>query len=124
MQRRDPNSLLNWMEPIIHMRKEVPEVGWGDFSIVPTRHPAVLAVRCDWRNNSVLFVHHFADTPCEVNFSVSLADRPGRRLINLLSEDHSHARNDGKHHLILEPYGYRWYRVGGVDYLLQRGDLD
>ena len=30
-QRRDPDSLLNWMERIIRMRKEVPEIGWGDF---------------------------------------------------------------------------------------------
>jgi maltose alpha-D-glucosyltransferase / alpha-amylase len=28
-QRRDPNSMLNWTERIIRMRKEVPEVGWG-----------------------------------------------------------------------------------------------
>jgi len=82
----------------------------------------VLAVRYDWRNNSVLFVHHFADTPCEVSFSVGLTDGSGRRLINLLSEDHSHARNDGKHRFMLEPYGYRWYRVGGLDYLLKRSD--
>src|SRR5690242_12141491 len=23
----------------------------------------------------------------------------------------------GKHHIVLEPYGYRWYRIGGLDYL-------
>src|SRR5581483_3563253 len=38
-QRRDPNSLLNWMERIIRMRKEVPEIGWGDFTIVKTGTP-------------------------------------------------------------------------------------
>src|ERR1700738_1164217 len=27
-QRRDPDSLLNWTERIIRMRKEVPEIGW------------------------------------------------------------------------------------------------
>jgi len=36
-QRRDPNSLLNWTERIIRMRKEVPEVGWGDFEAVDSR---------------------------------------------------------------------------------------
>ena len=46
-QRRDPNSLLNWMERIIRMRKEVPEIGWGDFSFVPTKTPQVLAMRYD-----------------------------------------------------------------------------
>jgi maltose alpha-D-glucosyltransferase/alpha-amylase len=35
-QRRDPNSLLNWMERIIRMRKEVPEIGWRQFRCV---HP-------------------------------------------------------------------------------------
>src|ERR1700756_3739362 len=42
-QRRDANSLLNWMERMIRMRKEVPEIGWGDFSILDTRTPEVLA---------------------------------------------------------------------------------
>jgi hypothetical protein len=29
----------------------------------------------------------------------------------------------GRHSCVLEPYGYRWYRVGGPDYLLKRSDL-
>ena len=31
---------------------------------------------------------------------------------------------DGKHHLLLEAYGYRWYRVGGLDYLLKRSEIE
>ncbi len=123
-QRRDPNSMLNWMERIIRMRKEVPEVGWGDFTILATRDPAVLAIRYDWRNNSVLFVHNLASTPREVAFSSGVAGEAGRVLVNLLSEDHSHARKDGKHHLMLEAFAYRWYRVGGLDYLLKRSDIE
>jgi hypothetical protein len=42
--------------------KEVPEVGWGDFQLIATRDPAVLVIRCDWRNNSVLFVHNLDET--------------------------------------------------------------
>ena len=30
----------------------------------------------------------------------------------------------GQHRIVLEPYGYRWYRVGGLDYLLKRSDID
>jgi maltose alpha-D-glucosyltransferase/alpha-amylase len=124
VQRRDPNSLLNWMERIIRMRKEVPEIGWGDFTIVPTRNPAVLVMRYDWRNNSVLFAHNLNGTPCETSFAVGLSDGSEKLLVNLLSEDHSSARDDGKHHVVLEPYGYRWYRVGGLDYLLKRSEID
>ena len=106
------------------MRKEVPEVGWGDFEILSVRNPAVLAMRYDWRNNSVLFVHNLSDTPREVAFSTGLPAGEGRSLVNLLAENHSQAAEDGKHHLLLEAYGYRWYRVGGLDYLLKRSDIE
>ena len=75
-QRRDPNSMLNWTERIIRMRKEVPEVGWGDFKVIAARDPAVLVMRYDWRNNSVLFVHNLDEKPREISFAVGL---PARR---------------------------------------------
>jgi maltose alpha-D-glucosyltransferase/alpha-amylase len=123
-QRRDPNSLLNWTERIIRMRKEVPEVGWGDFEVLSTRDPAVLAIRYDWRNNSVLFVHNLDAVPREVVFSTGLQGQESRVLVNLLTGDHSRAGEDGRHHLLLEAYGYRWYRVGGLDYLLKRSEIE
>ena len=123
-QRRDPQSLLNWTERIIRMRKEVPEVGWGDFNVVPTSDPAVLIIRYDWRNNSVLFVHNLDEKPREIAFATGLTGDNGKLLINLLAEDHSRADKRGRHKLVLEPYGYRWFRVGGLDYLLKRSDID
>ena len=121
-QRRDPNSMLNWTERIVRMRKEVPEIGWGDFTLLPTGDNSVLALRYDWRNNSALFVHNLAAAPREISLQVGAGDA-GAVLVNLLSSDHSHARS-GKHHLMLEAYAYRWYRVGGLDYLLRRSDID
>ena len=120
-QRRDPNSQLNWTERIIRMRKEVPEIGWGTFKVLPTEASEVLAIRYDWRNNAVLVIHNFAPVPLEI--CVDLKSDNERNLINLLSENHSYADGCGKHHIVLEPYGYRWYRVGGLDYLLNRADF-
>jgi maltose alpha-D-glucosyltransferase / alpha-amylase len=127
IQRRHPDSLLNWSERIIRMRKEVPEVGWGDFTVIPSRDPSVLVMRYDWRNNWVLFVHNLDAKPHEVTFSVGLEGENaehGNLLVNLLAEDHSQADKDGRHRLVIEAYGYRWYRVGGLDYLLRRSDID
>jgi len=121
-QRRAADSLLNWMERIIRMRKEVPEVGWGAFKVLETSDRAVLALRYDWRNNSVLFLHNFAADPREVEFSVGLKGKEGDLLVNLLAADHSTVEK-GKHCVLLEPYGYRWYRVGGLDYLLKRSEF-
>jgi maltose alpha-D-glucosyltransferase / alpha-amylase len=122
-QRRDPNSMLNWMERIIRMRKEVPEVGWGDFAALDTRDKSVLALRYDWRNNSVLFLHNLAPEPREVEFKTGLDKPKGNLLVNILGDDHSRAVKNGKHCVCLEGYGYRWYRVGGLDYLLNRTEF-
>jgi maltose alpha-D-glucosyltransferase/alpha-amylase len=121
-QRRDPNSLLNWMERIIRMRKEVPEIGWGDFSFISTKKPQVLAMRYFWRNNSVLCMHNLSGEPQEVRFSLSANNESNCTLVNLLTEDHSYPEKDGKHTILFEPYGYRWFRICGLDYLLKRSE--
>lgn len=124
IQRRHPDSLLNWTERIIRMRKEVPEVGFGDYEILKVRDPAVLALRYDWRNNSVLFLHNLHEEPREVLLDPGVEGEHGDLLVNLLAEDHSKADKAGKHRIVLEGYGYRWYRVGGLDYLLRRTEVD
>ena len=120
MQRRDPNSLLNWLERVFRMRKEVPEVGWGDFRVIAIENPSVLMLLYEWRNNSVFFVHNLSGEPCEAAFAAKELGEHGARLVNLLAEEHSDADADGRHRVLLEAYAYRWYRVGGLDYLLKR----
>lgn len=120
VQRRDPNSFLNWMERIIRMRKEVPEIGWGNFSFVRCNKPEILIMRYEWRNNSALFLHNLSSEPTEVRFSTAGDSQESCVLVNLLSEDHSHPTEGNRHCVVMEPYGYRWYRVGGLDYLLNR----
>ena len=122
-QRRDPGSFLNWMERIIRMRQETPEIGWGDFDIIDTRDPGVLAMRYLWRNNAVLLLHNFNAEGRTVAFRSNVQEGEPDRLVNLLSDDHSEAGSDRRHHVTLEPYGYRWYRVGGLDYTLKRSEI-
>lgn len=104
------------------MRKEVPEIGWGDFSILRAGGPDVLAIRYDWRDNSVVVLHNFSAVPREVRIDVGLEGEGGARLVNLLSAEHSVAGRSGRHCILIEGYGYRWYRVGGLGYLLNRSD--
>jgi maltose alpha-D-glucosyltransferase/alpha-amylase len=117
IQRRDPDSLLNWTERIIRMRKECPEIGWGDFRVLDTGTKCVLGVRYEWRNNAVVVLHNLADEPIEVAVRVE-----EDALVNLFSEAHSERKGTAPHRISLEPYGYRWYRAGGLDYLLKRRD--
>jgi maltose alpha-D-glucosyltransferase/alpha-amylase len=86
--------------------------------VLPTSAPSVLALRYDWRNNAVLFLHNFDPKALSVTFGASSAN--GGLLANVLSDDHSRADGRGRHRVEIEGYGYRWFRVGGLDYILRR----
>lgn len=72
--------------------------------------------------DSALFLHNLEPTPREVTFHPGMEG--GDTLVNLLTGQHSKSGTRGRHTVCLEPYGYRWYRVGGLDYLLKRTEVD
>jgi maltose alpha-D-glucosyltransferase/alpha-amylase len=57
-----------------------------------------------------------------VQIELALDRRRGSKLVNLLTGDHSEANRRGRHRIVMEPYGYHWYRMGGLGYLLDRTD--
>jgi maltose alpha-D-glucosyltransferase / alpha-amylase len=116
-QRRDENSLFNWTARMIRLRKECPEIGWGDWKILKAGSPCVLAMRYDWRGSSLVIVHNFSDKPQEVRIKPGVEG--GERLVNLLASDESHAKGNGFHRLSLEAHGYRWYRAGELNHVLR-----
>ncbi len=121
-QRRDTDSLLNWTERVIRTRKECPEISWGDFVVLRTNAPEVLAIRYDWRDTSLLTLHNFAGARRRVRIDV---DRPGGDvLMEVFDGHHSRAENDGRHRIDLGPHAWRWFRVGRGDNVLDRSDLD
>jgi maltose alpha-D-glucosyltransferase / alpha-amylase len=113
-QRRDNESLLNWTERIIRMRKECPEIGWGDFDVVRTAKRSVLALRYHWRNNVVYTLHNLADEAVEIEL------REPNTLVSLLSREQLDPLRGRRHVVELEPFGYRWDRAGQLNYLAQR----
>ena len=112
-QRRDPHSLLNWMERKIRMRKECPEISWGDWKILTTNAPDVLVMEYTWRAHSLIVLHNFADQPRAVRIPVSVCGTP--LLVDLLWNNDSRAVEHGHHEIELEPYAYRWFRARGLD---------
>jgi maltose alpha-D-glucosyltransferase/alpha-amylase len=112
-QRRDPHSLLNWMERKIRMRKECPEISWGDWKILTTNAPDVLVMEYTWRAHSLIVLHNFADQPRAVRIPASVCGTP--LLVDLLWNNDSRAGERGHHEIELEPYAYRWFRARGLD---------
>jgi glycosidase len=111
-QRRDPSSLWRFIQTLIRVYRESPQLGWSRLEVLAQPHPAVLAHVCHgadpaWR---MLALHHFGSeaTDVEVELGTGGAERTlvdrftGDRL---LVGDHTVAR------LHLEPYEYRWFIV-------------
>jgi maltose alpha-D-glucosyltransferase/alpha-amylase len=119
-QRRDPNSFLNWVERKIRMRRECPEISWGDWRILETREPGVLVMRYDWDAHSIIVLHNFGGKPRAPQLAAADVGHP--LLVDLLAKNDSRADASGRHTIQLPPYGYRWYRAGGIDRNVSRSD--
>lgn len=117
-QRRDPHSLLNWMERKIRMRKECPEISWGDWKIIDTNASDVLVMEYTWHEHSLIVLHNFAEQPRAVRIPVSVCGTP--MLVDLLWTNDSRAQEGGHHTIELEPYAYRWFRARGLDRNIRR----
>ena len=59
-QRRDPESLLSWIERLIRRRRECPELGWGAWTLIEQEDEAVFALRADWGESTIVAVHNLA----------------------------------------------------------------
>jgi maltose alpha-D-glucosyltransferase/alpha-amylase len=105
-QRRDPDSLLTWMELLIRRRRECPELGFGEMTILDTGDPAVLAHRADWDDSTILVAHSFTGEPRSVELEIGEADS----VVDLFGSDELKPRR-GRVTVELGRYGHRWFRV-------------
>jgi maltose alpha-D-glucosyltransferase/alpha-amylase len=120
-QRRDKDSLLNWTERMIRARKECPEIGWGEFTVLRTNVAEVLGMRYDWRDTSLVTLHNFSNRDQTVHLKVGSA-RDGL-LVEVFDGRHSRAHSDGVHRITMSEYAWRWFRVGAADTTLFLSDL-
>ena len=121
-QRRDPSSLLNWTERRIRMRKECPEIPWGQFEILRTNAPEVLVMRYDWRGTSLVTLHNFSDRRQRVELDPKVPR--GDVLVDVFDDNHSRADPSGSHLIDLPEYAHRWLRVGAPDNALNRSLIE
>jgi len=107
-EQRDPNSLVNWMERLIRLRKQCP-FGHGKWQILETDEPCVFAHCCKSEGNAVIALHNLSDRECIVRLKSSeyqhqhLSDVFGDRQYEPLSDDSGS--------IPIEAYGYRWLRM-------------
>jgi trehalose synthase len=109
-QERDPGSLLNWMERTIRTRKEWPVLGWGEWRVLGTRNPSVLAHLATWQDTTAMALHSFSAEPERVTVRLPESSS-GQRWRHLLGPDGSEPPAVDGRTLTCElaPYGYHWF---------------
>lgn len=115
-QRSDRNSLLNWTERAIRLRKELPELGRGRYTVLESPSN-ILALRYDWEGDISIFVHNFSAEAVEFTLDGLEDMAEARKLICLQTARHCEADAQHRYNIMLESYGYRWFRFGGLDEL-------
>ena len=110
-QRRDPGSLLSFVETLIRRYRESPELGWTPRAqVLDQPHPAVLALRSTWTDASTVTLHNLGKEALAV--PLELPDLPeGTCLVDLLCQGTTEVDAKGRAELTLDGYGYRWLRV-------------
>ncbi|HWD83318.1 MAG TPA: alpha-amylase family protein, partial [Kribbella sp.] len=109
-QRRDPDSLFNWMKLLIRRYRECPELSWGTCTILETEAPSVFAHRSDHEGGTIVAVHNFADADAHVTLAVAGAGIDVRA-VDLFADRTADVREDGTMTVDLPPYGCRWFRI-------------
>ena len=107
-QRRDPESLLSWMQQALRSRRECPELGWGDWTVLQTGDEQVLAVRFDWHGGRVIAVHNLGAQDRTVALDLS-GDWQVESVEDVVADDDYAEATDKE--VTLAGYGYRWLRV-------------
>lgn len=108
-QRRDPDSLLNWMRQLCDIRKSCPEIGWGEMEIIETDDDAMLALRYRWQGGKVLLLHNLADVARGVR--LELKEEEAGELVDLFGNQVYPRESGASRTIELDGYGYRWFRV-------------
>jgi maltose alpha-D-glucosyltransferase/alpha-amylase len=109
-QREETNSFLNWMERVIRMRREWPEIGWGGWEILPAHEDAVLAHAISWQGGDVVAVHNVAGRKVSVSITLPRpADGPRwHHLIGPRTRGGPQV-DGGVLEIELDAYGYQWF---------------
>jgi maltose alpha-D-glucosyltransferase/alpha-amylase len=121
-QQRDPQSLLRWLTRLIRLRTECPEIGWGDWRLLPVRPSNVLAVEYRWRGTTLICIHNLSAQAAEIR--VPMEEPRQHLLVNLIEEEESDAHETGAHRVALDSFAYKWYRVDATNPALSRRRAD
>jgi maltose alpha-D-glucosyltransferase/alpha-amylase len=109
-QRHDPDSLYSWVSHAIRVRRECPELGWGQWRTIETSDPRVLAIETRWRGNRMVTLHNLSAETVTVSPTGGLTDLARANRIRQVLGDPGPPYRPGQE-ITLGRYGFRWLRL-------------
>lgn len=113
-QRTDPSSLWSFMRHLIQTYRSCPELGWGEFSVLPQPNSQVLAHQCSTGDAAVIAVHNFGSEPVALSLDLSSWVEQGDVVLADLLSGGERTTEAGSLDVTLDGYGYQWLRVHPV----------
>ncbi|SMH42266.1 trehalose synthase [Rathayibacter oskolensis] len=109
-QRKSPDSLLAHVQALAWLYRRSPEIGWGEYTHLPSAEPSVFAHLVSASTGTTVAVHNFASTPRTVTLRLPDASR-GAHLVDSLGGESVTPGADGTVTLGIDGYGARWFRL-------------
>ena len=109
-QRRDPDSLLSFIQTLIRHYRNAPEFGWGAFAVIEQEYPAILAHSLTWDERRIVALHNFGSEPLDVPLTFDNGGEASQ-LNDLLSGEVIPLSESGEARIAMDGYGYRWLRL-------------
>jgi len=111
-QRHQPGSLYSWVAHAIRVRRECPELGWGQWRTLKLNDPRVLAIEACWRDGRVVTLHNLSAEPATVHLPDDLAEPAQAKPteVRQVLGDTEPPYSTGQE-IALRGYGFRWLRL-------------
>ncbi|HET9016608.1 MAG TPA: alpha-amylase family protein [Thermomicrobiaceae bacterium] len=111
-ERGRPDSLLNWMAALMRVRRECGEIGDGTCSMLDTGEDAVLGLRFDVPDSTVVVYNNLS--PERRTVAVDLCDEEIATATDLFTDRPYRPLEPGTRRFRLDGLGYRWMRLRGI----------
>src|SRR6202030_1854056 len=108
-QRYDPDSLYSWVAQAILVRRESPELGWGEWRTLDVDDPHVLAIETRWRDHRTVTLHNLSAEPANGRLPDAAQERGHGQGMRKTLGDTAPPYSPGQE-IAVGRYGFRWLR--------------
>ena len=111
-QRADSGSLLNWMAALNRTRRECGEIGSGKWKILETGSDAVLGMRYDVDDSTIVIFNNLSSNRQDV--AIDMSEEELATATDLFTDRSYTPFTPKTRSFRVAPYGYRWMRLRGI----------